>query len=199
MRLTKKQKDVLNVVAVVVAVAVAGFVAVVVAFAFVNGLITFVRFLRCLPTAVVLLLATLAINLTVFLVAYLRFKKAKKAKRKAKLASILPTSQTLSAKEQTAFFDDYNKLIFGALGLAYNKASAKAFKGKDEADAEQIYDLLYWSDVCFLAAKDGQTLRQFIANVVAYCLPLWAFDQRQVEQTTSLIIEQMDFVLSFFD
>lgn len=107
------------------------------------------------------------------------------------------TTKTLSAKEQKAFFDKYNKLIFGALGLAYNKASAKGFKGKDEADAEQIYDLLYYSDVCLVAAQDGQTLRQFIANVVAYCLPVWAFDQKQVEATTSLIIEQLDFILSF--
>lgn len=140
---------------------------------------------------------TIAANAAIFFIAYLRFKKANKKARQARFKSILPTSQICSAAEQINFLTKYNSLIFGALGLAFNKASAKGFKGKEEADAAQIYDLLFWSDVCYFAAKDGQNLRQFIAAVVAYCLPLWAFDQKQVEQTTALIIEQTDFILSF--
>lgn len=148
-------------------------------------------------TNFLILAAVIAANLTVFLIAYLRYKKGIKKARQARFKSILPTSQTLSAKAQIDFLTKYNSLIFGALGLAFNKASAKGFKGKEEADAEQIFDLLFWSDVCYFAAKDNQTLRQFIESVVSYCLPLWAFDQKQVKQTTALIIEQLNFILSF--
>lgn len=140
---------------------------------------------------------TIAANAAIFLIAYLRYKRAAKKARQAKLASILPTAQTLNAKEQKAILDKHNSLFFGCLGLAYNKARAKGFKCKDEAEAELIYDRLCWSDVCFFALKDSQTLRQFVEAVVAYCLPLWAFDQKQVEQTTALICEQLDFILSF--
>lgn len=148
-------------------------------------------------TIILTFAAVIAANLTIFLVSYLRFKKAAKKARQARFASILPTAQTLSAKEQKALFDKYNSVFFGAFGLAYNEASAKGFKGKEEADAAQVYDLLYYSDVCFFAAKDGLTLRQFICNVVVYCLPVWAFETRQVKQTTNLICEQLNFILSF--
>lgn len=148
-------------------------------------------------TIILTLAAVIAANLTIFLVSYLRFKKAAKKARQARFDRILPTAQTLSAKEQKALLDKYNSVFFGAFGLAYNEASAKGFKGKEEADAAQIYDLLYWSDVCFFAAKDGLTLRQFICNVVVYCLPVWAFETKQVKQTTNLICEQLNFILSF--
>ena len=148
-------------------------------------------------TIILAFAAVIAANLTIFIVSYLRFKQAAKKARQAKLKSILPTAQTLTAKEQKALFDKYNSLFFGAFGLAYNQASAKNFKDKDETDAEQIFDLLYCSDVCYFAAKDGQNLRQFICNVADYCLPLWAFETKQVKQTIALIIEQMDFILSF--
>lgn len=148
-------------------------------------------------TIILTFAAVIAANLTVFIVSYLRFKKAAKKARQARFDRILPTAQTLSAKEQKDLLTKYNSVFFGAFGLAYNEASAKGFKGKDEADAAQIYDLLYWSDVCFFAAKDGLTLRQFICNVVVYCLPVWAFETKQVKQTTNLICEQLNFILSF--
>lgn len=148
-------------------------------------------------TIILTFAAVIAANLTVFLVSYLRFKKAAKKARQARFDRILPTAQTLSAKEQKALLTKYNSVFFGAFGLAYNEASAKGFKGKEEADAAQIYDLLYCSDVCFFAAKDGITLRQFICNVVVYCLPVWAFETKQVKQTTNLICEQLNFILSF--
>lgn len=148
-------------------------------------------------TIILTFAAVIAANLTVFIVSYLRFKKAAKKARQARFDRILPTAQTLTAKEQKALLTKYNSVFFGAFGLAYNEASAKGFKGKEEADATQIYDLLYWSDVCFFAAKDGLTLRQFICNVVVYCLPVWAFETKQVKQTTNLICEQLNFILSF--
>lgn len=151
-------------------------------------------------TIILTIAAVIAANLTIFLVAYLRYKQAAKKARqakKAKLKSILPTAQTLTAKQQKDLFAKYNSLFFGCLGLAYNEASAKDFRGKQEADREQIMDLLYYSDVCFFAAKDGLTLRQFICNVVVYCLPSWAFETRQIKQTTNLICEQLNFILSF--
>lgn len=148
-------------------------------------------------TIILTFAAVIAANLTVFIVSYLRFKRAAKKARQARFDRILPTAQTLSAKEQKALLTKYNSVFFGAFGLAYNEASAKGFKGKDEADAAQIYDLLYWSDVCFFAAKDGLTLRQFICNVVVYCLPVWAFETKQIKQTTNLICEQLNFILSF--
>ena len=140
---------------------------------------------------------TIAANLTIFLVSYLRFKQAAKQARQARFNSILPTAQTLTAKQQKAVFDKYKSLIFGAFGLAFNEASAK---DKGETDAEQIMDLLFCADVCYFVAKDGLTLRQFIGNVVgyvAYCLPLWSFDKKLVNHITDLICDQLDFILTF--
>ena len=153
--------------------------------------------MRLIIVIIFIIALLFAANLFALLIAYLRYKQAAKKTKKAKYKSILPTAQIMTAKEQKAILDKYSCLFFGAFALAYNKAKATNFMGKEEADKEQIYDLLFCSDVCHFAAKDGQNLRQFVADVADYCLPLWAFETKQVKITIALIIEQLDFILTF--